>query len=161
MKVMRKAYSLVHLYLNIKIKQTCAYTGHWVRCFVQWVVAGISMMRWMCQTPHISQGLFTMMRGNLRQRAWPLTWTWVTQSSSCMKPCEVPGTARASWSLSLSCSCPPGRTTLTTTTRLANPSASIRSSMPQKELTWLYVFMCLLSQQPDEFNIQHSCCLVS
>lgn len=72
-----------------------------------------------------------MMRENQRQRVWPLTWTWVIPSSSCMKLCAVPGTARASWFLSLSCSYRPGKTTQTTTTRLVSPSAFIRSSMTE------------------------------
>lgn len=111
------------------IKQTCASTGHWWRCYLQWIV--------MCHyllISCISQVLSTMMRENLRQRVWPLTWTWVIPSSSCMRLCEVPGTARASWSLSLSCSCPTGKTTPTTTTRSLNPSASFRSSMTELAL---------------------------
>lgn len=72
-----------------------------------------------------------MMRENQRQRVWPLTWTWVIPSSSCMKLCAVPGTAKASWFLSLSCSYRPGKTTQTTTTRLVSPSAFIRSSMTE------------------------------
>lgn len=75
------------------------------------------------------QVLFTMMKGSQRQRVWRPTWTWVIPSSSCTRLFEVLGTARANWSPSLSCSCPPGRTTPTTTSRSVNPSACIRSSM--------------------------------
>lgn len=100
------------------IKTLCA-----VNCCYWWAC------RFLTISPFNPQGLSTMMKGNPRQRVWPPTWTWPIPSSSCMRQCGGPGTARANWSLSLSCSCPPGRTTQTTTTRSVNPSACIRSSM--------------------------------
>lgn len=84
------------------------------------------------------------MRVNLKQRVWHRTWTWVIPSSSFMKLCEEPGTVRASWSLSPSCSCPPGRTTLTITSRSLSRSAFIRSSRMKFMLICFYVVFCKL-----------------
>lgn len=130
-RYLHQTYTWIHQAL---MKWLCLYW--WV--FLYWLIFA-----------YYSQVLSIMTRGNLRRRAWPLTWTWLIPSSSCMRPCEVPGTARASWSLSLSCSCPPGRTTPTTSTRSISPSASIRSSRIK-----LCVLSCLCLQRPESFNTQ-------
>lgn len=143
MIVMTMAFWLVRLiglhFTNLAVLEEHIRTEGTLQCKVNW------RMR-VCQNTSdfilsesvvslIAQGLSTMTRGSQRQRASTTAWTWVPPSSSCTRPCGAEGTARDSLSPSLSSSCPPGRTTQTTSNRSASPSPSNRSGRPNSGRT--------------------------
>lgn len=133
MKVMRKEFLVVCLF-------SCSSSNvNWYRCCKHKVALLNICINYLL---FFSKAQCTTTRGNLRRRVWPPTWKWVTPSFSCMRQCEVPGTVRVSWSLSLSCSCPPGRITPTTFTRSTNLSASNTSSMTEL-IIYLLVCVCV------------------
>lgn len=96
----------------------------------RWKRATALRLRWRKWPSHLSlQAPCPLKKASQKLRV--RTWAWATRSSSCSRPSEAPGTARARSSPIPSSSSPPAGSILTTISRSNSPFACSRSGMMQ------------------------------